>query len=116
MKILLKTTAVLVLLLFWSGCAKMNSQDPEPVARTAWKAIMEKDIETLESLIIPRERESFNGNDFAEELKRLPPFPENIVVRIERKGGGQAEAFLENWEFEEGLNMEKEAGRWWIVQ
>ena len=116
MKTLLKTTSFLILFLFWSGCAKFNPQDPEQVAQAAWKAIAEKDIDAFQSLVLPGEREDFPGDDFAKELERLPPFPEEVAVRVEMDGEDEAEAFLENWEFEEGLNMKRDGGRWWIVR
>ena len=87
--------------------------DPQQVAEAIWQAIIAKDYDRAREFIIPREKERFTKDEVEGELKGLPPLPESPVVKAVVEGD-RGEALLENWEFEQGLEMVKEDGRWWI--
>lgn len=114
MKKLLTLMTIGGLLLLVAGCGgRVDPGNPEQVAEAVWRAIIEGDMERFKSYVIPRDREAFNPEEFAKELERLPPLPDKPQVRLVFEGD-EAEALLENWDFDQGLEMILEDGRWWI--
>ena len=92
---------------------KVDTSDPQQVAEAAWRAVIAKDYAKARTFVVPDDRDDFTKENLEEELTQLPPLPKSPIVKVELNGD-RAEAKLENWDFEEGLEMVKRDGRWWI--
>lgn len=102
--------------LFSACTAKVDPRDPQQVAEGFWKAIIAENYEAAAELVAPEDRQSF-WDDAVEGIKELPPFPEYPIFKADLDEDAQrGEAKILNWEFEDGVDMRKEDGRWWIVR
>lgn len=102
-----------VLLSTVSGCMTApNPKDPQQVAEVFWNAVIAGDYEEAATHVIPEDRDSFMTHA-AEELKKLPEFPDRPQIRA-KTNGNEGTALIENWEFDQGPEMIFRDGRWWI--
>lgn len=92
---------------------EVDTTDPQQVAEAVYVALINKEYDTLRSYVVPEDRAGFSKEALESELKKLPPLPRVPIAYVELNGD-RGKAKLKNWAFDDGLEIIKKGGRWWI--